>query len=147
MADEPPHGLPLKLDPDAESADPSLPAFLARPKGTRAYHGFPVLDEIVADGFTLSEITPFEGADYGDAFVLAPDGSPAGLVWELGPSYAVDGTSYVDGSGRWGVFGVVFERRFRTRQDYERNLAGIVPRLREEWERFTSGEAPDRPSD
>jgi hypothetical protein len=107
------------------------------------YHGFVVRDDVVVEGFTLGEITPFEGQTDGDAFVLAPDGSPAGLIWEIGSVFAVEGTSYVDGSGRWGVFGVVFERPFVSPDDYRSNLAGIVPRLREEWERFTSGRAPD----
>jgi hypothetical protein len=44
-------GRPIRLDPDAESADPSLPAFLARPEGSRAYHGFALLDAIEVDGF------------------------------------------------------------------------------------------------
>ena len=136
-------GKPLKLDPDAESSDPQKPAFLARPEGAPVYHGFVVRDEVEVDGFTLGEITPFEDQTEGDAFVLAPDGSPAGLIWELGPAYAVEGTSYVDGTGRWGVFDVVFERPFVDPEDYRTNLAGIVPRLREEWERFTSGQAPD----
>jgi hypothetical protein len=140
-----PRGRELRLDPNAESANDAKPAFLARPEGARVYHGFATTDVIV-DGFTLGEITPFEGEQKGDAFVLSPDGSPAGLIWELGPGYEVDGTSYVDGSGRWGVFHVVFECPFITAEDYRTNLAGIVGRLLEEWQRFTSGRAPDHRS-
>jgi hypothetical protein len=94
-------------------------------------------------GSYLGEITPFAGEEAGDAYVLAPGGSPAGLVWELGEGYSLEGTSYVDGSGRWGVFDVVFARPFATPEDFTTNLAGIVVRLREEWERYTRGEAPD----
>jgi hypothetical protein len=36
-----PVGRPLAVDRQAESADPGLPAFLARPPGAPVYHGFP----------------------------------------------------------------------------------------------------------
>ena len=44
MEEEPtwqPEGVLLRLDPEARSADSSLPAFLARPKDAPVYHGFP----------------------------------------------------------------------------------------------------------
>jgi hypothetical protein len=37
-------GLPLRFDPNAASADPALPAFLARPAGA-GHHGFPLVEE------------------------------------------------------------------------------------------------------
>jgi hypothetical protein len=40
-----PRGVPLSLDPEAGSADPTLPAFLARPQVAPVYHGFPLLEE------------------------------------------------------------------------------------------------------
>jgi hypothetical protein len=69
-----------------DSANPELPAFLARPQGAPVCHGFPVIDGAVASGFRLGMITDFlsEPAREGDAYVIAPDGSRAGLVWESG---------------------------------------------------------------
>jgi hypothetical protein len=69
-------------DEDAESADPALPAFLARPPGAPVYHGFPLIDGAEADGFRLGMITDLvsEPALEGNAYVIAPDGSRAGLV-------------------------------------------------------------------
>ena len=80
-----PRGRPLALDPRAKSADPNLPAFLAPPEGAPVYHGFSILEGITVDGFRLGKITDFEAgrSDAGDAFVVAPDGSRAGLVWEI----------------------------------------------------------------
>ena len=76
----------LAIDEQTESADPALPAFLARPAGVPVYHGFPVIDGAEGDGFRLGMITDFlsESALEGDAYVIAPDGSRAGLVWESG---------------------------------------------------------------
>ena len=68
-------GQPLRLDPDAESADPELPAFIARPEGAPVYHGFPVVPEIETDGWLYCAITDYEcdsPQTDGDGFVIAP---------------------------------------------------------------------------
>jgi hypothetical protein len=52
MEEEPtsqPEGVSLRLDPDAQSADSSLPAFLARPEGAPVYYGFPMLEQSRTD--------------------------------------------------------------------------------------------------
>ena len=74
---------PLAIDRQAESADPSVPAFLAPPPGAPVYHGFPVIEGAAVMGFQLGMITNFLAAPdtAGDAYVIAPDGSRAGLVW------------------------------------------------------------------
>src|SRR5438270_14102636 len=81
----PKQGQPLAIDSDAKSASSTEPAFVARPTGAPVYHGFIVLEDVAIDGFTLGTITDFEAeaTDSGDAFVIAPDGSRAGLVWEV----------------------------------------------------------------
>jgi hypothetical protein len=85
--DEEPKGKPVALDPNAISASPTEPAFVAPPKGAPVYHGFVVLEDVSVEGFTFGAITDFEAesCDAGDAFVVAPDGSRAGLVWEVSP--------------------------------------------------------------
>lgn len=77
-----------------------LPAFLAPPNGAPAYHGFPLLDGSEKEGFTFGVITEPVGAKWGDAFVIAPDGSRAGIVWQTegNPSPIVCEPSI----GRWG---------------------------------------------
>ena len=82
--DESRHGRPLAIDSEAKSASPTEPAFIARPDNAPVYHGFVVLDDVTVDGFTLGKITDWEAesCEEGDAFVIAPDGTRAGLVWE-----------------------------------------------------------------
>lgn len=87
-------GQRLRLDTVAASASTELPAFLARPADSPAYHGFPILDGSVLDGFVFGVITEPNGAtpaSWGDANVVAPNGSRAGIVWSAGsgPSEAV----------------------------------------------------------
>jgi hypothetical protein len=135
--DEMAKGRPLALDPTAKSASPSQPAFLARPAGTPVYHGFQVLDDINVDGFVFGKITDFEAepTDSGDAFVIAPDDSRAGLVWE------VSGTKYFSEilpveAGRWGVWGVTFPLEMTTRENVRLNLASVLPSLKKKWEEW-----------
>jgi hypothetical protein len=79
-------GLFLAADASAKSASPGKPAFVARPEGAPVYYGFHVLDNVVFEDLTFRKITDFdaEPCDMGDAFVISPDGSRAGLVWEIG---------------------------------------------------------------
>src|SRR4029077_14218638 len=83
--DQAQRGRPLAIDHKAASISPTEPAFIARPEGTPVYHGFVVLDDVTVGGFTLGKITDWAAApsDTGDAFVIAPDGSRAGIVWEV----------------------------------------------------------------
>jgi hypothetical protein len=87
----------MVLDPTATTADADLPAFMTPPASANVYHGFPLLEQTRREGWCLGAITdPFEpdtpeGCTIGDLFVEAPDGSRAGLVWNVDPQprYAV----------------------------------------------------------
>src|SRR3954467_6082456 len=99
----------ITTDPDAPSSDPGPPESLARPAGSPVYHGFVVVPETCTDGWCLGSITEFEdpgGCTGGDAFVIAPDGSRAGLVWE-GGSEPLQEIMAPD-SERWGVYAIWF---------------------------------------
>ena len=126
-------GLPLSLDPAARSSDEGTPAFLARPEGAPAYHGFTVLEGVEVEGFRLGTISALGPDHGGDAFIIAPDGSRAGLVWEVGESRAVREVSAFDAE-RWGVWAVEFARPMGSRDDAQRNLDHILPALRPKWE-------------
>jgi len=104
MTDHNQRGRPLAVDPTAKNESPTEPAFVARPKGAPVYYGFVVLDDVTAEGFTLGKITDFEAepCDEGDAFVIAPDGSRAGLVWEVSDKPYFQEVSPIE-TGRWGV--------------------------------------------
>lgn len=131
-------GRPIAMDPNAVSADSEAPAFIARPAGAPVYYGFVVLEDVEVDGFVLGKISDFEAEpmDYGDAFVIAPDGRRAGLVWEIG-DVRLEQVMPPDAS-RWGVWAVWFPHPMRTRDDARLNLAAIVPLLRPHWEATAS---------
>ncbi len=129
-----PKGRPLAIDPNAVSAYPAEPAFVAPPKGSPVYYGFPVLEDVAVDGFTLGAITDFEAEACceGDAFVVAPDGSRAGLVWEVTEPRYFQGVVPPE-EGRWGVWGVSFQLPMTSRKNARMNLASILPDLKGRW--------------
>jgi hypothetical protein len=126
-------GLPIKQDPEASSAS-NLPAFIDPLAGAPLYHGFALWKDVRVEGFTFGVITDFEETetDWGDAFVVAPDNSRAGLVWSISNTPSLDQVM-PPGQRRWGVWGVSFDAPMKTKEDARRNLAKIVPQLNEQW--------------
>ena len=111
-----------------ETLSPTKPAFLARPAGSPVYHGFVVVPETVMDGGVLGEITPFLGAENGDGFVVAPDGTQAGLVWEVGEGGFTEIVAATP--DRWGVYAVWFPQAMKTAQDLSANFRVLLHALR-----------------
>src|SRR5271157_547547 len=108
-------GVPLRLDPEAESTDPSLPAFLGRPKGAPVYHGFPLLEESrTADGWCFGIISDPE--------------CRAGLIWEVGA--AVLEVSLPPKETRWGVYTLGFAHSVHNGHELVQQLQGWLPELR-----------------
>ena len=128
-------GRALATDATASSASDSLPGFLAKPHGAPVYHGFRVLADIVVDGFTLGAITDFEAelTTEGDSFVIAPDNSRAGLVWEVSSQQSFERICD-ETDERWGVWAVSFPFPMTSRENARANLAAIVPLLKPKWE-------------
>ena len=123
-------GRPLRLDPEAESADPSKPAFLARPEGVPVYHGFAVVPETETEGWCYGAISDYEvgsSQTEGDGFVIAPDGSRAGIVWSM------DSPDFEEilppDAERWGVYGVRFPRPVSSVSDLVFNFRAVLPAL------------------
>lgn len=125
-------GREILISSDDESADANLPAFLAKPDGAPIYHGFPVIEESETDGWKMGAISEFENADVGDAFVIAPDGSRAGLVWEIGEGEFT--TICKPEPDRWGVFAVWFPRPIVNVEDFIFNFRHVLPLLRQRFE-------------
>jgi len=126
-----PDGKPMLTDAAAPSADPELPAFLARPAGAPVYHGFPLVEETMTDGWCYGAITDFEdpsGCEAGDGFVVAPDGSRAGLVWSVG-SFPTEAVCDPDPE-RWGVYAVAFSRPVCNMADLVACFRAVLPELR-----------------
>ena len=96
------------------------------------YHGFVIVPETCTDGWCLGTITEFEdpkGCTAGDAFVIAPDGSRAGLVWEVG-SEALQEILPPDAE-RWGVYAIWFPHAIRTVADLVAAFRAVLPQLKE----------------
>ncbi|MGP0069289.1 MAG: hypothetical protein ACLQGP_37520 [Isosphaeraceae bacterium] len=134
-------GVPLRLDPEARSDDPSLPASLARPEDAPVYHGFPMLKRSrTEDGWcfgTISEPGCPEGRDWGDAFVVAPDDSRAGIVWEVGsPGMEV---IIPPEEHRWGVYKLGFARSVHDEEGLVEQLQEWLPELRRVYLKWQAG--------
>ena len=120
----------LRLDERAESASSHLPAFLARPENAPIYHGFPVVEETRTDGWCFGAITEFEdpnGCDSGDGFVIAPDDSRAGLVWDVGKE-EISQIAPPE-PGRWGVYQIWFPKPVFITADLVENFRAVLPKL------------------
>jgi hypothetical protein len=134
---EPPTGHPLALDPLAKSSSQTEPAFIARPAGAPVYHGFKVLSDVVVGGFTFGKITDFdiEACTQGDAFVVAPDNSRAGLVWEISEKPYFQEVCAPEAE-RWGVWSVSFPNAMTSHENVRKNLESILPELKKRWEEW-----------
>jgi len=127
-------GKPIIYDEHAESADPPLPGFIARPAGAPVYHGFRLVPETETDGWVYGAITAYETEEpqtEGDGFVVAPDGSRAGIAW------ATDTPDFYEISppepGRWGVYGVRFPHPVQSLEDLVLAFRSVLPRLKERY--------------
>jgi hypothetical protein len=71
------------------------------------YGGSPI-PGVEVDGFRLGEVTDFtsEPTTSGDAFVEAPHGTRAGLVWETGVEERYFAEVLPPDRFRWGVFSI-----------------------------------------
>ena len=134
---ETPVGKPLAFDPSAASASQTEPGFLARPAGTLVYHGFQILSDVSVEGFTFGKITDFEAepCDEGDAFVIAPDNSRAGLVWKVSSKSDIHEILPLE-PGRWGVWSISFPNAMTSHENVRRNLESILPELRKRWDEW-----------
>ena len=103
------------------------------------YHGFPLVEGAEVDGFRLGTITDFEAelGTTGDAFVVAPDGSRAGLVWESEVDEAYFQECGAPDDARWGVWAVGLPLPLRTAADARAYLAALLPELRPRWEEWS----------
>ncbi len=129
----------MAIDHAATSASPGLPGFLARPSDAPVYHGFKVLHDVVVDGFTFGMITDFEAepVSYGDAFVVAPDNSRAGLVWQVSETHVFE-QACTETEDRWGVWAVTFPLPMTSRENVAANLTTVILLLKAKWENWKS---------
>lgn len=90
----------------------------------------------VVDGFELRMFVSYD--ECGDAWVKAPDGRIASLVWETGdPSYFR--VVLEPDARRWVTYAVQLPVPLTNDEQAARYLAALLPELRPRWE-ATSGE-------
>jgi hypothetical protein len=137
---------PMVIDPGAELTDPSKPPFLAAPPGSKPYHGHPLLEETRTEGWCLGAVTdPFEpdcegGCTTGDAFVEAPDGSRAGVVWTVDERPRFGVVCRPD-RGRWGVFHFTVLAPIASMDDIREAFTAMLPALKGLYKRVRPGGA------
>jgi len=120
-----PVGRKPKLGTVAKPKVPGAP----RPRGSPVHHGFVVVPETHIDGWALGEITDYLGNEDGDGFVVAPDGTRAGLVWEVGEGEIQQ--ILPPDKERWGVYAIWFPRKMRTMADVVENFRDVLPLLKQ----------------
>lgn len=109
------------------------------------YTDFEIIKETCMDGFCYGEITDHllnnkeDECLSGDGFVQAPDGSRAGIIWEITdvPSLSICIEPEKD---RFGVYYVGFVKPIKTIEDLVFNLKMILPFLKKaykEAEKYT----------
>ena len=123
----------LVLDPNARSTTEDEPAFISPPDDAPVYYGFAELDLPDIDGWRFGEITPFLDEEMGDAFVIAPDGTRAGLVWGVGAGEME--VIIPPEPGRWGVYGIYLPEPNSSVDALQRNLQAVLPVLIAAYER------------
>ena len=140
---------PILCDGAAESSDPEKPGFLSPPDDAVTYHGFPLLSDMCSDGYCYGAITDFlhfdseDGCTIGDGFVEAPNGSRAGITWEVHSQAKYSVIDDPDES-RWGVYYFTIKHPVTTREDMRQVFVNMVPKLKSLHEQ--AGLARDKPS-
>jgi hypothetical protein len=95
------------------------------------------------DGF---ELGMFASDERGDAWVKAPDGSIATLIWQTGdpPYFKV---SIEPDVTRWGTFTVQLPLPMTNDDEAGRHLAGLLPELRPRWQAWIGGRGVSPPAE
>ncbi len=117
--------------------------FFIRSEGEKVYTGFPLILETETDGFIFGAISDFlepdspEGCVTGDGYVQAPDGSRAGLVWQV----YENGENHLSALAepdeeRWGVYNVGFSKPIKTLHDLVYNFKEALPLIKEQYNRM-----------
>jgi hypothetical protein len=77
---------------------------------------------------------------WGDGFVIAPDDSRAGLVWEAQVRDPFFHEVLAPDEHRWGVWGVGSELPMRTEADARALIRSLLPELRPRWEAWRANQ-------
>lgn len=91
---------------------------------------YPLLPGAALDGFAFGTITPPEpGRKAGGGFLQGPDGSRAGLQWELSDSPFIMRIAGPE-EDTWGTYRVGFTRPVTDVVSLVENLQAVLPKLK-----------------
>ena len=103
---------------------------LTDPYELSIFHGYPVITATECEGWyfgAISDLVEFKNFDSGDGYVIAPDGSRAELLWQIGKG---DITQVLPpDEQRWGAYAVWFPKSIRTLDDLVFGFRYILPNL------------------
>jgi hypothetical protein len=92
----------------------------------------PTYPRAEVDGFVFGMTVSYD--DCGDAWIQAPDGGVAGLVWETGsPAYFTELTP-PEPNGRWGTYAVQLDLPLTTDSEAGNYLRVLLPQLIPRWQ-------------
>lgn len=94
---------------------------------------------MIVNGLILGKIADSEAdsCKEGDAFVSAPDGTRAGLIWETCSTPNLREVLPVE-AARWGAWDVGFRIPMNSRDNAVRNLESVLPELHLRWANWKS---------
>ncbi|MCB0909155.1 MAG: hypothetical protein KDB63_18780 [Nocardioidaceae bacterium] len=84
----------------------------------------------IVDGFELGMWVSYD--DCGDAWVKAPDGRIAGLIWETGEPAYFKVVAEPD-EQRWGTFAVQLPLPMTNDEEAGHYLSSLLPELKARW--------------
>jgi hypothetical protein len=94
------------------------------------YGGSPVMVETGHEGFVYGAVTPIgQETGRGTGFLQGPDGSRAGIQWELSDDGPYIMRLEKPGHDHWGVYRLGFTSPVRTVADLRANLTALMPKL------------------
>jgi hypothetical protein len=106
---------------------------VSRKRNKQVYAKFPLVPETEIDGWVYGAITYYidpelypKGTDNGDGYVQAPDGSRAGLVWDIGKPRVRTIDAETDD---WGLYHVWFPKPIKTVKDLKKGFELVLPSL------------------
>lgn len=109
--------------------------------GSAVYHGYVIVPETCTGGWCLGTISEFDepgGDEGGDAFVVAPDGRSATLVWDVGDAPLAE--ILPPDAERWGVYSISFPAPIRSVQDLAAAFRAVLPELQAQYAALRGGE-------
>ena len=104
----------------------------------KPYESFSLKGEVEIDGWKFCAFMEYVDKDGGDAYVIAPDGQRAGIVWggESFPNKAI--IEPEDDQDRWGVHSLKFKLPMKNLEDLRKNFESALPYLKEVHNRASS---------